>query len=95
MRRRVPLISLLLAATLLAGQWLVAAHDSDHGLQASASHACAVCVYAHGAGHGALPATPQLALALAAEVPEIPLMAAAAAVTVRLHPIRGPPVLLA
>ena len=94
MRRRVPLISLLLAAALLAGQALVALHDSDHGLQAGASHGCVVCVYAHGAGHGALPAMPVVAPGLAAEAPEVPLAAATAAVTVRLHPIRGPPALL-
>ena len=94
MRRRVPLISLLLATALLAGQALVALHDSDHGLQAGASHGCVVCVYAHGAGHGALPAMPVLASAPVTEAPEVPPVAAAAAVTVRLHPIRGPPALL-
>ena len=94
MRRRVPLISLLLAATLLAGQAVLGAHDSSHELVPGAAHGCVVCVYAHGAGHGALPATPRLALATSVESPEIPLMAAAAAVTVRLHPIRGPPALL-
>jgi len=94
MRRRVPLISLLLAAALLAGQALAAAHDSDHGLQPGAAHSCVVCVYAHGAGHGALPAVPQLALALTAEAPDVQPAAATAAVTVRLHPIRGPPALL-
>jgi hypothetical protein len=94
MRRRVPLISLLLAATLLVGQAVAAAHDSDHGLQPGTTHGCVVCVYAHGAGHGALRAAPQLALAATAEIPETSLTAAAAAVTVRLHPIRGPPALL-
>ena len=94
MRRRVPLISMLLAATLLAGQWLVALHDGDHGLQPDATHSCVVCAYAHGGGHGALPAIPQLALDAGVEAPAIPLTAASVAVTVRLHPIRGPPDLL-
>ena len=93
MRRRLPLISLVLAAALLAGPVLASAHAGDHALQ-PASHACVVCVYAHGAGHGALPATPELVLTATAEAPEIPLAVAHAAVTVRLHPIRGPPVLL-
>jgi hypothetical protein len=95
MRHRVPLISLLLAATLLAGQWLAAVHDSDHGLQPGAAHSCVVCVYAHGAGHGALPAVPRLALGTGTEAPEIPLAATSVAVAARLHPIRGPPALLA
>ena len=94
MRRRIPLISLLLAATLLAGQWLAASHDGKHGLQPDAAHSCVVCVYAHGAGHGALPAVPQLAPGTNAEAPEASAAASAVAVTVRLHPIRGPPALL-
>jgi hypothetical protein len=94
MRRRVPLVSLLLAAALLAGQALAAAHDSDHGLQAGAAHGCVVCVYAHGAGHGALPAVPAVALAGPADPPGIAVAATHAAVSVRLHPIRGPPALL-
>ena len=54
MKRR-PLVSALLALALFAGQGLAAAHDtSDHGLQPGAAH-CAVSIYAHGAGHGALP----------------------------------------
>lgn len=93
MRRRVPLISLLLAATLLAGQAVAAAHDSDHGLQPGAAHGCVVCVYAHGAGHGALPATPAVAIAGPVYVPDAALAVAQTAVTVRLHPIRGPPAL--
>jgi hypothetical protein len=95
MRRRIPMISLLLAAALLAGQALAAFHDSDHGLQPGSAHGCVVCVYAHGAGHGALPAMPVVALAVATEAPEVALAAASVAVTVRLHPIRGPPALLA
>ncbi|MGH8442791.1 MAG: hypothetical protein ACRETF_07830 [Nevskiaceae bacterium] len=93
MRRRVPLISLVLAAALLAGQMLAAAHDGDHGLQPGAAHGCVVCVYAHGAGHGALPALPLLSPGATVPAPELPLVAAAVAVTVRLHPIRGPPAL--
>jgi hypothetical protein len=92
MRR--PVLSLLLAAALFAGPVLAAAHDSDHGLQPGASHGCVVCVYAHGAGHGALPVAPRLVVAAAGDAPEATFAAANAAVTVRLHPIRGPPELL-
>jgi hypothetical protein len=95
MNLRSPLISLVLAAALFAAPVLASAHAGDHGLQPGASHACVVCVYAHGAGHGALPAAPKLALVPALEAPEAPLAAANAAVTVRLHPIRGPPLRLA
>ncbi|MGH8482386.1 MAG: hypothetical protein ACRES8_07990 [Nevskiaceae bacterium] len=91
MTSRLPLISLLLAAAVLAGQALVAAHDSEHGLQPGAAHACVVCVYAHGAGHGALPAAPQIAIAVVSGTLEASFAAAHVAVTVRLHPIRGPP----
>jgi hypothetical protein len=94
MRRRVPLISLLLAAALLAGPLLASAHDSDHGLKPGAAHACVACVYAHSAGHGAVPAAPVVALAGANESPVAALAVAQAAVTVRLHPIRGPPAFL-
>jgi hypothetical protein len=94
MRRRLPLVSLLLAAALLAGQALVSAHDYSHELLPGAAHGCVVCVYAHGAGHGALPAAPVLALAGTSESPVAALAGAQAAVTVRLHPIRGPPTLL-
>lgn len=93
MRRR-PLISLLLAAALLAAPVLAAAHDSGHGLQPGAAHACVVCVYAHGAGHGALPAAPALAASGPVEIPDTVSATAHVAVTVRLHPIRGPPALL-
>ena len=92
MRHR-PLIPLLLAAALLAGPVLASAHDFDHGLQPGAAHACVVCVYAHGAGHGALPATPRLVVAAVGDAPETIFAAANVAVTVRLHPIRGPPTL--
>jgi hypothetical protein len=95
MRRHVSLISLLLATAMLAGQALAAFHDSDHGLQPGAAHSCVVCVYAHGAGHGPLPALPLLTVGPTAEAPELPLAATSVAVTVRLHPIRGPPALLA
>jgi len=94
MRSRRPLISAVLAATLLAGQWLTAAHTTDHGLQPSAAHTCAVCVYAHGAGTGALPALPVLALEVAREAPEVLLAGSPLTATVRNHPIRGPPALL-
>lgn len=95
MRRRRPLISLVLAAALLAGQWLAATHDPDHGLQAGAADGCVVCVYAHGAGAGALPATPQLVLEPGAEVPDAAPAGNTLAATLRNHPIRGPPALLA
>ena len=88
-----PLLSLLLAAALFAGPVLAAAHDTDHGLQPGAAHGCVVCVYAHGAGHGALPATPHLVVAASGDAPEAIVAAANVAVTVRLHPIRGPPAL--
>lgn len=94
MRRRVPLISLLLAAALLAGQALFAVHDSDHGLQPGAAHGCVVCVYAHGAGHGAIPIASGLTITGAIEPPDAILTATPATVAVRLHPIRGPPALL-
>jgi hypothetical protein len=93
MRSRRPLISLVLAAALMVGPALAAAHDSDHGLQPGAAHGCVVCVYAHGSGHGALPAPLVLTLAAPAEMPAASIATAQAAVTVRLHPIRGPPAL--
>lgn len=95
MRRRLPLISLLLAAALLAGPVIAAAHAPDHGLQPGASDSCVICVYAHGAGHGALPATPALALDGAADAPEGRAATQPLAATLRHHPIRGPPGLLA
>jgi hypothetical protein len=95
MRSRRSLISLVLAAALLAGQWLAATHDSDHGLQAGAADGCVVCVYAHGAGTGALPATPQLALEPGTEVPDAAPAGTLLAAALRNHPIRGPPTLLA
>lgn len=95
MRSRRSLISLVLAAALLAGQWLAAAHEPDHALQPGAAHACAVCVYAHGAGTGALPAVPHLVLDGAVEAPEAPAAAGPLAASLRNHPIRGPPALLA
>jgi hypothetical protein len=91
MRSRRPLVSLVLAAALMAGPALAAAHDFDHGLQPGAAHGCVVCVYAHGAGHGALPAPVVLALPAPADAPEVLVARAHAALTVRLHPIRGPP----
>lgn len=94
MSRR-PLISALLALALLAGQWLAATHDPDHGLQAGAADGCVVCVYTHGAGAGALPALPQLALALTSDAPEASPAGNPLAATLRHHPIRGPPAFLA
>jgi hypothetical protein len=94
MRSRRSLISALLAVTLLLGQWLAAAHDPEHALQPGAAHGCAVCVYAHGAGAGALPAVPVLALDGAHAVPAVPTAASPLAATIRNHPIRGPPPLL-
>lgn len=93
MHHRRSLISLVLAAALFAGPVLASAHDPDHGLQPGASHGCVVCVYAHGSGHGALPTAPQLVLAATAEAPDTLLAGDHLAVTVRLHPIRGPPAL--
>ena len=93
MRSRRPLISAVLAAALLVGQWLAAAHEPEHALPGTA-HACAICVYAHGAGTGALPASPVLALEVAREAPDSLTAANPLAATVRNHPIRGPPSLL-
>jgi hypothetical protein len=95
MPRRLTLVPLLLAAALFAGPVLASAHDADHGLQPGAAHACVVCAYAHGAGHGALPVTPGLVLAAPGEAPHAGPTAAQGTVAVRLHPIRGPPALLA
>lgn len=95
MRSRRSLVSAVLAAALLLGQWLAAAHEPDHALQPGAAHACAVCAYAHGAGSGALPSPPALALGRAATTAEAPYAASPLAAAVRHHPIRGPPTLLA
>lgn len=90
MRSRRPLIAAILAAALLLGQWLTAAHEPDHALQAGAD-ACAVCVYAHGAGSGALPQPLVLALGIPNVAPATERSAAPVLTFVRLHPIRGPP----
>lgn len=90
MRRR-PLIPLLLATALFAGPVLAASHDTEHGLQPGAAHACVFCVYAHGAGHGAVPASPVVPVAGPLEAPETFLAVARTAAAVRLNPIRGPP----
>ena len=96
MRPRRSLISAVLTAALLLGQWLAAAHEPDHALQPGAAHACAVCAYAHGAGNGALQAAvPHLILNGAAEAPDTPATASPLAALLRHHPIRGPPILLA
>lgn len=93
MRSRRPLLTLVLAAALLAGQWLVAAHEPDHAL-AGAAHGCVVCVYAHGAGTGALPHVAALSLDGAVEAPASARTRAPRAALLRHHPIRGPPALL-
>jgi hypothetical protein len=93
MRSRRSLISAVLAAAILVGQWLAAAHEPDHALQAGAAHACAVCIYAHGAGSGALPSLPSLALDRAVDVPAAIVAGSPLAASVRSHPIRGPPLL--
>ena len=94
--RRQSWISAVLAAALLLGQALAAAHNPDHhDLLPGAAHGCAICVYAHGVGHGALPAAPALVLDAPAEAPVALRATAHVTLTVSLHPIRGPPVLLA
>lgn len=91
MQCRRPLISTVLAIALLAGQWLAAGHESEHSLQPGTAHACAICVFAHGASAGALPAAPVLPSLLRAQ----PIIAAASGLTRdavrRSPPIRGPP----
>lgn len=94
--RRQSWISAFLAAALLLGQALAAAHNPDHhDLLPGAAHGCVICVYAHGVGHGALPTAPTLAFDAPAAAPVAALATAQVAVTVRFHPIRGPPALLA
>lgn len=95
MRTRRPLLSAVLALAILAGQWLAAAHDPDHGLQPGAADACAVCVYAHGAGAGAVSVAPAIQLLTGADAPDLHVASSPLAATVRNHPIRGPPALLA
>ena len=94
MHTRRPLISAVLAAALLLGQWLAAAHEPEHALQPGAAHACAICVYSHGAA-GMLPAIATLKLDGAHAAPEISATGNPLAATLRHHPIRGPPALLA
>lgn len=94
MRSRRPLLTLVLAAALLAGQWLAAAHEPDHALQPGAAHGCVVCVYAHGAGAGALPHVAVPSLAGAVEAPASAQVRAPRAALHRHHSIRGPPALL-
>lgn len=95
MRRRIPLISLLLATALLAGQVLAGAHDSSHDQLPGAAHGCMVCTYVNAVGHGAVPAAPTLTIAGTVEAPEAILATTQTVVATRLHPIRGPPALLA
>ena len=96
MRSRRPLISAVLAAAMLLGQWLAVTHapDHDHAL-AVAAHTCAVCAYVHGAGAGLLPAIAAPGLLGAVEAPETSATGNPLAATLRHHPIRGPPALLA
>jgi hypothetical protein len=93
MRSRRPLLSAVLAIALLAGQWLAAAHQPEHALQAGAD-SCVVCVYAHGAGAGALPAMPVVVVEVTTTAPEALVAPSPLAATVRNHPIRGPPAFL-
>ena len=95
MRSHRSFVAAVLAVALLLGQWLAAAHDPDHALQSGAADACAVCVYAHGAGSGALPTLPTLALDASVEPVAVPVAASPLAAIVRHHPIRGPPAFLA
>lgn len=95
MRSHRPLISAALAVALLLGQWLAAAHEPDHALQPGAAHACAVCVYSHGAGAGLAPSITALKLDGALEAPDLFAGGHPLAATLRNHPIRGPPALLA
>lgn len=95
MRARSPLLSAVLALAILAGQWLTAAHNPDHAVQAGGADACAVCVYAHGAGAGPVSVAPALPLLTGAAAPAIHVASGPLAATVRNHPIRGPPALLA
>ncbi len=94
MRMPRSLISLLLAGFVLAGQFMAAAHNSDHGLSPNAAHSCAICVYAHGAGSGALPVAPTLDLAFADAAPEAAVVARIFTAPGRHYPIRGPPQIL-
>lgn len=94
MRSRRSLVSAVLAFGLLLGQWLAAAHEPDHALQPGA-HSCAVCVYAHAAGAGALPSMPVVTLDAGAEAFEQGAATRPLAAADRGHPIRGPPALLA
>lgn len=95
MRSRRPVIAAVLAFAVLVGQWLAAAHEPDHALQAGAAHACAVCVYAHGASAGAVPVVPRLLLAGPTGAPERSEVASPLTAALRHHPIRGPPAFLA
>lgn len=95
MRARSPLISAVLALAILAGQWLSAAHNPDHGLQPGGADACAVCVYGHGAGAGPVAVAPAVPLLSGAEAPAIDVATSPLDAAARNHPIRGPPALLA
>ena len=94
MHSRRPLISAVLAAALLLGQWLAAAHEPDHALQPGAAHACAVCAYSHSGGTGLAPSIAALRISGTLEAPKISAAGHPLAATLRHHPIRGPPALL-
>jgi hypothetical protein len=92
MRRRHPLLSLVLAAALLTGQWLAGMHAEEHALQPTA-HACAVCLHADSSGAGALPAVPHLVVDGVVATPDSTAAASPLAAILCHHPIRGPPAL--
>lgn len=95
MAKRRSVLSAVLAAALLLGQWLSAAHEPDHALQPGAAHGCAVCVYAQGAGAGLLPSIHLAQLDALPVAPEGPVAIRLRATAQRHHPIRGPPTILA
>ena len=89
-----PLVSLLLALSVLAGQWLVVDHDHDRSVATASEHACAICVYAHAAGSGALPVAPALHFEFTTVVQEFAAAVSRASAPQQHHPIRGPPQIL-
>jgi hypothetical protein len=93
MFRRHRHLPLILAATLLAGQWFAFAHESEHVLKPGTAHACATCIYAHGAGTGAVPASLRFDLFGVLEAPADLAPGGPLAAAIRQHPIRGPPAL--
>lgn len=83
--------SLLLILALLAGQWLVLAHELEHPALGGDLD-CHLCVHAHNLASGAPPAiaVPKLA-AYTQEVPSAVADVVIVTVRHRLQPIRGPP----